>query len=111
MDDGGFLAPLDIAFSEPQLRLELNHSCRHGGVEARTKNARGGLFPIENQPECRIGTPVIRRPKIGMIQYIETLKPERKRPAFPAWYFGVLHYSQIGIEIRRAAETVPPLRK
>ena len=96
MDDGEVLSLVRRRLSsESQLSLELNISRTHAGA----KNASRGRVPPKNQSECGIGTPVIRHPKIGVIQYIEKLHTESQGAAFPSRYLGVLHHSEIGIEI------------
>src|SRR5262249_15600935 len=54
---------------------------------------------------------ILRDCEIGMIQYVEELKPDSQRRVLPTGKSGVLHDREIRIEVTRPAKAVPALHE
>jgi hypothetical protein len=106
MDDGEFLTPR-MARSKLHLGLQLDHSW--GGVtsDATTHDTGRRLLQIQDPPKGLVGTDIIGKAKIGVVQEVEELETNAKRGILAE--LRVLHNGEVGIEIAWPTEVVASL--
>lgn len=100
-----------VPLSELELDLQLNQSWGRVTSKTCTNNAGRWLFRIKDLTKRRVGTVIIGKAEIGVIEDVEKLKAEPQHSIFPMRDFRSLCDCKVRVEIAGSTKAIPALRE